>query len=237
MIRKKITTFRAVLIFSVFTAYFFLLLFTLLPFLKSNLTVNPAMYWFITGYFLFIPVFTCALLMTKVEGNRGPGQIIKALNIQTFSGKDWLYSITGLILVFVFTGLIFGVSFLLTKYFNFRPLTTTPWFMEMHPFQGIEKLLLLVWLPMFFFNIVGEELLWRGYIQSRLQGKYSWLLCSLLWLMFHLSFGFDLIIMLVPVMIIIPYVFHKTNNSLTGIFIHGLYNGPIFVAVALGIIK
>ena len=116
-------------------------------------------------------------------------------------------------------------------------LSTTPWFMEMHPFQGTEKLLLLVWLPMFFFNIVGEEILWRGYIQTRLEVKNTWIICSLLWMIFHLPFGIDLMIMLIPVILIIPYVYSKTKNTLTGVFIHGIYNGPIFILVALGIIK
>lgn len=107
----------------------------------------------------------------------------------------------------------------------------------MNPFQGTEKLLLLVWLPMFFFNIAGEEILWRGYIQTRLKGKYNWLLCSLLWLLFHLPFGLDLMIVLVPVVILIPYAFYKTQNTLVGIFIHGIFNGPMFIAVALGWIK
>ena len=186
MIGSKITSQKAIIIFIAATIYFFLLLFTLLPFLKANFLINTALYWFITGYFLFIPLFIFALAMVRTEGNTKLTQIIQALSIKPFSKKDWAYSIIGLLLVFTITGLIFGVSFILNKYFSIRPITTTPWFMEMHPFQGIEKLLLLTWLPMFFFNIVGEEILWRGYIQTRLQGKYSWLLCSLLWLLFHL---------------------------------------------------
>jgi len=237
MIENRITILKAILIFVVFTAYFFLLLFTLLPFLKSHFSINPALYWFITGYFLFIPLFIFAIIMVKVEGNNGIKQTIQALKIKSFSKKDWLYSIIGLLLVFVLTGLIFGISALLSKYLGIRSLSTTPWFMEIHPFQGSEKLLLLLWLPMFFFNIVGEEILWRGYIQTRLSGKYSWLLCSLLWMIFHIPFGLDLMIMLIPVLIIIPYVFYKTQNSLTGIFIHGIYNGPIFILIALGLIK
>ncbi len=38
----------------------------------------------------------------------------------------------------------------------------------------------------------------------------------------------------IPVILIIPYVYSKTKNTLTGIFIHGIYNGPIFILVALG---
>jgi membrane protease YdiL (CAAX protease family) len=237
VIQHRITALKAIILFTVFTAYFFLLLYTLLPFLKSNFSINPALYWFITGYFLFIPLFIFAVVMVKIEGNNGIKQIPPALNIKSFSKSDWQYSIIGLLLVFVLTGIIFGVSAVLNKYFGVRNLSTTPWFMEMQPFQGSEILLLLIWLPLFFFNIVGEEMLWRGYIQSRLRGNYSWLLCSLLWMVFHVPFGLDLLIMLVPAIIIIPYVFHKTQNALTGIFIHGMYNGPIFVLVALGTIQ
>ncbi|WP_205410204.1 CPBP family intramembrane glutamic endopeptidase [Acetivibrio cellulolyticus] len=175
--------------------------------------------------------------MAKVEGRNGMKQIIQALYIRPFSKKEMVYSIIGLLLVFICAGLVFSVSLLLNKFFGIKPLTTTPWFMEMQPFQGYERLLLLIWLPMFFFNIIGEEILWRRYIQSRLQGKYSWLLCSFLWLLFHIPFGIDLMIMLIPVIIIIPYIFNKTKNTLVGIFIHGFFNGPIFVLVALGFIK
>lgn len=237
MVENRITLLKAAFIFIGFTIYFYILLFTLLPFLKSNFSLNPALYWFITGYFLFFPLFVYPLIMAKVEGFKGIKEIMRSLSFRTFSNKDWAYSILGLLLVFVFTGVEFGASFLLNKYFGIRQLISTPWFMEIHPFQGEEKLLLLIWLPMFFLNIVGEEMLWRGYIQTRLQGKYSWLICSLLWFIFHLPFGMDLMIMLIPIIIIIPYVFYKTKNTLAGIFIHGIYNGPIFIAVALGFIK
>ncbi len=234
---KKLSFVEAFAIFVGFTAYFFILLFTLLPYLKNNFILNPALYWFITGYFLFIPLLLFSIIAVWREGNKGVKEILQALNIRGFIKADLIYSIIGLLLVFISTGIIVTVSFLLNKYFGIRLLSTTPWFMEILPFQGSDKLLLLVWLPMFFFNIVGEEMIWRGYIQTRLSGKYAWLVCSLLWMIFHLPFGIDLIIMLIPALFIIPYVYYKTGNTLTGIFIHGIYNGPLFVMVALGLIK
>lgn len=234
---NKISKLNAFLIFALFTAYFYLLLFTLLPWLKSSLSINSALYWFITGYFLFIPLFIFAVIKVQREGNSGIKQILLALKIKPFSKKDWLYSIIGLLLSFLLTGVILEFSTLLNKYWGLRNLSTTPWFIEIQPFQGMAKLLLLVWLPMFFFNIAGEEMLWRGYIQARMRVKYAWLFSSFLWMMFHLPFGFDLMLMFVPIIVIVPYVFEKTQNSLTGIFIHGIYNGPIFVLVALGIIQ
>jgi membrane protease YdiL (CAAX protease family) len=235
--RQNLSYLRAVLTFGVATVYFFLLLSLLLPFLKLHFIVNPALYWFITGYFLFVPIFFYAVFMVRREGNKSFKDILFALNIRQYSKRDWVYSIGGLSLAFVGTGLIFGIYSLMNKYFGLRMLSTTPSFMEMHPFQGNEKLLLLVWFPMFFFNVAGEEILWRGYIQNRLQGKYSWVLCSVLWLLFHLPFGIDLVTMLLPLFFIVPYAFYKTQNTRVGIVIHGIYNGPVFVAVALGLIR
>ena len=234
---RELSSVKAGTIFSGFTAYFFILLYTLLPLLKNNFSINPALYWFITAYFLFIPLFIYSITAVREEGNRGIKNVLSALNINKLSKKDLLYSINGLLLVFIFTGIIFAASSFLNKYAGIRLLSTTPWFMEMQPFYGSDRLLLLIWLPMFFFNIAGEEMLWRGYIQTRLNGRYAWILCSFLWMLFHLPFGIDLMIMLIPVIIIIPYVYSKTGNTSTGIFIHGIYNGPIFIMVALGIIN
>lgn len=231
---NKISTARALSIVSLATIYFYTLLFTLLPFLKTNFDINPALYWFITGYFLFVPLFLYAIIMVRSEGNNSIKQIMRSLNILPFSRKDLAYAITGLLALYILTGSIFFISSLLDKYFGIAPLSTTPWFMEIRPFQGTDKLLILIWLPMFFFNIIGEELLWRGYVQKRLQVKYSWPFCSLLWLMFHVPFGLDLLIILLPAILIIPYSYHKTQNTSVGIFIHGMYNGPVFAAIALG---
>ena len=231
---NTVSPLEAALTFVGFTAYFYLLLFTLLPFLKANFRLHPALYWFVTGYFLFIPLLAYAMWRSRAEGNRGVRNALAALNIRPFTKRDWQYSIAGLVMGMVLTGMIFGMAMLLSRRLGWPPLSTTPWFMEMRPFGGAEKMLLLVWLPMFFFNIVGEEILWRGYLQSRMRLRHAWLLCAALWMVFHIPFGPGLMIMLLPVAVIIPYAFHKTRNTLVGIFIHGLYNGPIFVAIALG---
>jgi membrane protease YdiL (CAAX protease family) len=237
MMANKISLTKAISIFAIATVYFYAILFTLLPFLRKNFVFNSALYWFITGYFLFIPLLLFAVFMVKSEGNKNIKQIVLSLNILPFSKKDWAYSIFGLLVAFILTGIIFAIWSVLNKNFEVTPLNTTPWFMEMHPFKGSDTLLLLIWFPMFLFNIVGEEILWRGYIQKRLQIKYSWIICSLLWLIFHLPFGVGLLIMLIPIILIIPYAFYKTQNTSVGIFIHGIYNGPVFIAVALGFIK
>lgn len=234
---KHINISRAATIFILATLYFYLLLFTLLPFIRSKFVLNPAVYWFIIGYALFIPLFVLALSLAAREGYNSFPQILRSLNTRSLTGRDWKYAIISTVAVLGSSGLIFGASALLHRYLGVRELDTTPWFMEMQPFRGNERFLLLVWLPMFAFNIFGEELLWRGYIQSRLKIKRAWIICSLLWLIFHLPFGWDVMMLAVPAIIILPYAFSKTHNTMVGVVIHGLYNGPIFVLIALGVLQ
>jgi hypothetical protein len=139
---QNLNPIRASMIFSIATGYFILLLFTLFPFLKSQFSVNPALYWFITGYFLFIPIFAYAVIMAKEEGNHTFNDISLALNIKSMTQRDWGYAFTGSLLVFIFTGIIFGISSIAHNTFGLRPIRTFPWFIEMSPFQGIEKLFL-----------------------------------------------------------------------------------------------
>lgn len=236
MIRSdnKIGYYRAAAIFVGFTAYFCFLVFFLIPWLKARLVMNPALYWFITGYCLFTPMLAAAIHLARREG---PVPLGEALALKRLTGKDWVYVSGGTLLCFLSTGIVVGAARAASGLLGTRPLNPTPWFMAFDPFVGSERLLLLVWLPMFALNILGEELLWRGYVQSRLPGRRSWPFVSLLWLLFHAPFGIDLVIMLLPIVVILPYAVHKTGNTTVGILIHALYNGPTFMLVALGVVR
>jgi membrane protease YdiL (CAAX protease family) len=235
--QKNVSLVKGIAIYALFTGYFFILLYILLPIIKNNFVFNnPIMYWIIIGYFLFVPIFFCSIIFAKINGNNNIKEILSFLNIKHFSKKDWKYSIIGLFVVVALSGLIYGGSFLMNKLYGIRLLTTHVWFMEIQPLQGQDYLIFLLWLPMFFFNIFAEELLWRGYIQSR-SNKNMWFIYSIMWLIFHIPFGIDLVIFLVPIIIIIPFIFSKQKNTLIGCLIHGLFNGPTFVLVLLGIVK
>jgi membrane protease YdiL (CAAX protease family) len=166
--RRNLNLFSAFFIFALATGYFFLLLYSLYPFLKTHLALNGATYWFITGYFLFIPLFAAAILGAFVEGNRSWGTITKALNVRPMTRSDWYWAVGSLLGLLILTGMVFGLSTASHAVWGTRELNTTPWFMHMEPFVGTDRWLLLLWFPMFFFNIVGEEILWRGYVQTRL---------------------------------------------------------------------
>jgi membrane protease YdiL (CAAX protease family) len=235
--RRKLNLSSAFLIFALATGYFFLLLYTLYPFLKTHWTLNGATYWFVTGYFLFIPLFVTAILGVFVERHSRRDTIASGLHVRRLTRTDWHWAVGSLFGLLLLTGVVFGLAHAIHAVFGTRLLNTTPWFMHMEPFKGTDRWLLLLWFPMFFFNIVREEILWRGYLQSRLDIRFGWIACALFWLGFHVPFGLDLLLILLPTMFVIPFAFHKTRNTLVTILIHGMFNGPMFVAVALGMLE
>lgn len=231
----------SVMYFGIPAVYFWLLTKYLTPYLDHTVGMHAAMSWFITGSLTFIPIFLAASLFSWKEGNAGSFKALLArLRLKKFSKRDWIWAIGGLMAILVFTGLIFGISFFLSTKMGFPVLKTTPGFMEFEPFKSSERWMLVVWLGMFFFNIVGEEIFWRGYILPRQElahGKYAWFVNSILWGVFHISFGRDLLIILIPTLLILPYAVYRTKNTAVGIFIHGVFNGPMFILVSLGIVK
>jgi membrane protease YdiL (CAAX protease family) len=238
IVQDKVTIIKGISIFLIFTLYFCFLLYCILPIIKSNIVFNNAIiYWLVIGYLLFTPLLLCSIILVIIEGNKNVKKILSSLCIKPFSKKDWKYSVIGLLFVFIFSGIIYGGSIILNRICEVPLLETKVWFMEIQPLNGLDKLIVLLWLPMFLLNIFGEELLWRGYIQSRLKNEQMWFVYSIMWFLFHLLFGIDLVIMLIPIMVIVPYIFSKQKNTLIGCFIHGLFNGPIFLLVILGILK
>jgi membrane protease YdiL (CAAX protease family) len=115
----------------------------------------------------------------------------------------------------------------------------SPAFMSFEPLSEGRYWLLLVWLPYWVLNIFGEEFLWRGVMLPRQElvfGKYTWIVHGFGWGLFHIAFGFKLMITLIPVLFIQSFIVQKTKNSWTGVILHGGINGPSFLAIAFGLL-
>jgi membrane protease YdiL (CAAX protease family) len=111
-------------------------------------------------------------------------------------------------------------------------------FLQIGKLRPDQYWIFLVWLPYFFFNIAGEELLWRGYLlprQERAIGSKAWLVNGLLWAVLHSALGWRIAAILLPIEFVVPYVVQRRNNTWIGIIIHGIYNGSGFISAALGL--
>lgn len=236
---KSISTVQSLLLFGIPSAVFVAICWLLIPELNQNYQLHPALSWFIGGFLIFMPLFLMAIFLARKDGHRTRDLIFSRLRLRKMTSRDWKFALLSTLVIVILTGLIMGISKLLHVRFGIPEIEPTPSFMKFEAFSGNERYLLLVWIVMFFFNIAGEELMWRGYILPRQEisiGKKAWVFNASLWLLFHICFGIQLIILLIPILLILPYAVQKTQNTFVGIYIHALVNGPSFIMVSLGII-
>lgn len=101
---------------------------------------------------------------------------------------------------------------------------------------------IILYFVMLFFNVAGEELLWRGYLLPRQElafGNKAWIIHGLLWTLFH-SFKWWDLISLFPVCLLISFVAQKRKSIWPGFIAHYLFNGMgffLFLAAALGMLR
>jgi membrane protease YdiL (CAAX protease family) len=211
-----------------------------IPWLYRESGVRPLVGWWLTSGVIVTGLFAAALLAARHRaGGKSLRDILLALNVRSMSAPDAWWTLGGLIGVVVLTGIVVTAA---DRLFSINLLSQDSYasFLHMEKLRPEEYWLFLAWLPYFFVNIVGEELLWRGYLlprQATAVGQYAWILNGCLWAIFHVGIGWRIAIVLLPIEFIVPYVVQKRKNTWAGIIIHGLYNGSGFVMVALGAVS
>jgi membrane protease YdiL (CAAX protease family) len=190
--------------------------------------------WFISAGAVFAAFGLTTAVLLAAEGHDTIREWGKRLRIKPMSGEDWWAALIGLALAVFGSGAIFLVLKALIP--DFSP---HPPFLEMRPLQLSEYWVLLVWLPMFVLNIVCEEVFGRGYVLPRNElaaERFGWLVNACGWLLFHIAFGWPLMIITVPIIFAVCWTVQKRRNTTVGMVIHGLANGPSFVAISLGLL-
>nr|WP_129733405.1 CPBP family intramembrane glutamic endopeptidase [Parabacteroides goldsteinii] len=207
-----------------------------IPYLSGKTGQEPILLWFIVGALgIFFPLILLAIAILKSEIYKLTYRTwYKRMRFIRMTGPDWLWSIFGILVTVIGMLIVMGIIALFVDKLDY-----TPAFMEFEPLGPGRYWLLAVWFVFWIFNIMGEEILWRGVIQPRqelVSGQYTWIVQGTGWSLFHLAFGWQLWVMLLPLMFIQPYIVQKTRNSWTGVIIHGAINGSGFIAIALDMI-
>ena len=87
----------------------------------------------------------------------------------------------------------------------------------------------------YFFNVCGEEFLWRGYLfpkQELTHGRYTWVVHGLLWTMFHLFAPYNALLVL-PGALFMSYVAQRTQNNTIFLISHAVLNGiPVIILIS-----
>lgn len=208
--------------------------YALMPALARRTTTEPVLLWFAAaGCVLFPALLVAGWLLLRLEG-RTPARDLwrERLRFRPMNRGDWLWTAGAFAAITALSAALVGL--LLTL----RPETRlAPWFLEMEPLEGGRLWILAAWLPLFVLTIFTEEVVWRGVVLPRQEaalGRRAWLANGCGWLFFHLAFGPAILIALVPIVTVLPWVVQKRRNSWIGVIVHAAFNGPGFLAAALG---
>ena len=165
------------------------------------------------------------------------------INSNTWKNRLRFNRLTKNDLKWIFSGIvatgILSVGLMKLIEIIFGKFDVTPSFMAFESLSAGRYWILLIWLPFWILNIMGEEILWRGVMMPRQEisfGRCVWIIQGLGWTLFHITMGYQLVIMLLPLMFIQSFIVYKTKKSWAGVIMHSLFNGPSFVAIAFGLV-
>jgi membrane protease YdiL (CAAX protease family) len=204
-----------------------------IPYLETNSSLPiEIIYFFCVGGIALVPMFFGAIYLTKREINSSKWQdALNRMRVNKMSKKDWVWTIYTFLLLCL-------ASFLIAKVLMPQMgLDATPFFFRNMPLDSGHLWILCVWPLFFFFNIFGEEFLWRGYIQPRqelLHKKWTWLFHGIFWAAWHLPMGLDLIFASLPIFFILPAVVQLRQNTTIAIVVHAIFGAFGFLAIAFG---
>lgn len=233
---KPIPLLHSFLFFGIAALVLWLSTHYLLPWLVYGTGILSLLGWIIVGAFcVFIPLFFAAVYFYKKEADKfNYSEFKERFRLKPMTKLDWEWTFLAFLLIIVLTAVVVYLEFSIVK-----KIIMIPPFLVVRPLKDSQLWVLLPWIGLFFFNMFGEEFLWRGYMLPRQEakhGKYAWLVNGSLWTIFHLSFGLNMVITLIPLLFIIPFVVQKRKNTWIGIILHAVINGPGFILVALGAI-
>jgi len=215
------------------TLFFFIQTHIILPLIVKYLNFPEIYGWYIVGGISFLILFVYAILKSKPK-------YFENLSIKKVDKHQLKIAIKALVLIIFFSFVVIkSVELISILFGKSYVLDTNPIFFKENTDIRGNYILLLAWLPMFIFNIIGEEIYWRGYVFSKqieLYGDKAWIANGIGWLIFHIAFGWQLLLVLLPIVFILPYYFQKTKNTTVCFLIHGLFNGPTYILLVLGVI-
>ena len=238
---KPISLLKSFLIFLLAGMLFYIVLKILVPAISAATGQTEYIVWMFAGsVLLFLPLFLTTFCLLKKDGCKmEPREIAKALNLKPLHKKDFAFIAFGMIIAAVLCGGIVAVIMLCSNSITVRSLSdVSP--IKVSPLHG-NQLWFALFLPVFFFfNYVGEETLWRGYLLPRQMiagyGKFAVILNALFHCVFHFVFGWTPLLMMFPMMVLMPYVVSKTKNTWTSVIIHFLIGAPSQILIIMGLL-
>lgn len=233
---KPISISKSIWYFAISSFMIFFGLYYCIPFVQSK--GIPFLIGYLFFFYLpFILLFITALILYKKEGNKWNWQDFAQRNrLRKMTKTDWLWAVGLLSFGFiVFAGLSpIGNWLAKIPFFSppdFFPAEINPNKARISGYMMDYKLsgqywIIVVYFIGWFFNIVGEELLWRGMIlprQIKRYGSKAWFYHGIIWTFWHFFWTWNLF-SIFPFAMALSYVTFKRQNTFIPIFAHGFIN-------------
>ncbi|MFZ5879245.1 MAG: CPBP family intramembrane glutamic endopeptidase [Chloroflexota bacterium] len=226
---------------------FVLSMYILLPYLRTlGLSEYMSYCWALIS--VLVLMLVAAVIAYRIEGQPLTwAALAERFRLRAMTRQDWLWTGGLFLFMLVSYSVMLGAGrWLIAR--NWIPLPSyIPAMIDPRQSMSVDAMkgllggqvhgqwsLVIVTLLLLFFNIVGEEFWWRGYILPRQElamGKYTWLVHGVLWTLFH-GFKYWDWLALLPLCLGIAFVAQRRQNTWPGFITHLLLNG----ASALGII-
>lgn len=230
---------KSLLIYLITTIIFWLSIIFFIPFLKVNGFTQAKAYFLSAGLVLFCLFILSVILFLIETKTMSLKEFFKRFRLNKISKNDLIIIIIGIFSVLILDGILFGLNIFINQIFGIN-LT----FSSLPDFTGINKIIkgdygiIVVYFTYLFFNIFGEELLWRGYLlpmQEDVFNKFAWIFNSVFWLLFHFIFGISIIMML-PLLFILTFLVQRQKNTWVGIVIHSITGLIGFISIINGML-
>ncbi len=205
---------------------------------------------------LYVP---CALLgLTAIIAYKRDGHPMQwaafrdRMRLGSMSGKLWAITLGATLLVLILEDLLSPGQKLLASIPLFAP---PEWLAA--PFNPLKPFDIPVthfmdtelagqfWIPVAYIpcllaNILGEELLWRGYMLPRQElafGKWAWLVNGIGWMwLFHMFIPW-ILLTVIPSMILVPWMAQRHKSTVIPIIIHGTGNTLLLALLLAGVLQ
>lgn len=147
--------------FGFFSILLWLAIYVGIDWVRQTFGLSIMISWFISGTLIaLLPMIVYTLFMVRREGAISLHDFAEHLRMKRLHAADARWVIGGLLGIAVASGVLFGIARVIDP--TFLPI---PPFIEVA--SGNLFWIILGWIPLFICNILGEELLWRGYMLPR----------------------------------------------------------------------
>jgi membrane protease YdiL (CAAX protease family) len=216
------------MVFGFFSLLLWLTLVAVIPWLRDAYGISPIFGWYLSGTVVVLaPILMFGSAMAWLEL---PAPTLsewrRRLRLVPINRGDAGWTIVGLLVIVIASAAILVLARHLDP--SFPP---SPSFLAQRP--GWNARVFVAWLPLFVTNILGEELCWRGYVLPRQEaawGRAAWLGNGIPWCLFHWSFGWPILVTLLPISVLLPWIVQRRRNTWVGIIIHAVFNAAGFIA-------